>query len=97
MRSKEEYYELIKEIRKVLSKPENLQCSCPKIKCEWHDDCKKCIALHRYFRKHIPNCMQNIFNAKIKEVAQIFELDATEKNTTPNEYWDYVKQRDQSS
>jgi hypothetical protein len=41
--------------------------------------------------------MQNIFNAKIKEVAQIFELDATEKNTTPNEYWDYVKQRDQSS
>jgi hypothetical protein len=96
MRSKEEYYTLVKEIREVLSKPENLRCTCPKIKCEWHNNCQKCIAQHRYYKKHIPNCMQDIFNAKIKEVAKIFELDAIEKDRTPNEYWDYVKQMDNS-
>jgi hypothetical protein len=96
MRSKEEYYELIREIRAALSRPENLQCICPKSKCEWHGNCQKCMAQHRYFKKHIPNCMQNIFNEKIKEVAQIFELEAREKDRTPNEYWDYVRERDQS-
>ena len=96
MRSKEEYYELIKEIRTVLSKPINLQCACPKIKCEWHGNCQKCVAQHRYYKNHIPNCMQIIFHEKVKEVARIFELDTREKDMTPNEYWDYVKKRDQT-
>jgi hypothetical protein len=96
MRNKEEYYELVKEIRTVLSKPENLKCICPKMKCEWHGNCQKCIAQHRYFKSHIPNCLQSIFNENVKEVARIFELDAREKEKTPNEYWDYVRERDQA-
>jgi len=95
MRSKEEYYEHINEIRTILNNPEkNLKCSCPKRNCEWHGNCTKCVAQHRYFKNHIPNCFQNIFNDKIKEVIQIFELTASEKERTPDEYWDYVKERD---
>lgn len=33
MRSKEEFYsKVVKEIREILSDPENLKCLCPKIK-----------------------------------------------------------------
>jgi len=94
MDAKEQYYEKIQEIRKVLENPENLKCSCPKTKCEWHSDCKKCIAQHRYFEKHIPNCLQLVFNKKIKEMVRIFEMDAFEKEKTPAEYWDFVREKD---
>ena len=97
MRSKEEYYESIKKIRVILSDPENLKCLCPKKNCEWHGNCQKCIAQHRYFKNHIPTCLQSIFNEKIKDVARIFELVTTEKEKTPGEYWDYVKERDRSN
>lgn len=95
MVTKEQYYDLIKEIRSILDNPDNLKCSCPNVKCEWHDDCRKCVAQHRYFKKHIPNCLQAVFNDKIKEMVQIFEMTATEKEKTPGEYWDYVRKRDQ--
>jgi hypothetical protein len=94
MRTKEQYYELIKEIRSVLDNPDNLKCTCPKIKCEWHGNCKKCVAQHRYFKKHIPSCLQSIFNDRIMELVQIFELTASEGERTPSEYWDYVRERD---
>jgi hypothetical protein len=94
MNTKEQFYEQVKEMRSILINPENLKCNCPKTKCEWFGDCQKCIAQHRYYKKHIPNCMQMIFNDKIKEMTQIFEMDAIEKEKRPGEYWDYVKERD---
>ncbi len=94
MVTKEQYYELIKEIRSILGNPDNLKCICPNVKCEWHGDCKKCVAQHRYFKKHIPICLQAVFNEKMKELAQIFEMTAAEKEKTPTEYWDYVRERD---
>ena len=94
MRTKEEYYGHIKEIRSILSKPENLKCTCPKVKCSFHGDCVKCVASHRYFKDHIPNCFQLVFNERIKEMVQIFEMKAVEKEQTPDEYRDYVKERD---
>jgi hypothetical protein len=92
--TKEQYYEKIKEIRSILANPDNLKCTCPNVKCEWHGDCQKCVAQHRYFKKHIPNCLQVVFNDKIKEIVQIFEMTATENEKTPNEYWDYVREAD---
>jgi len=71
-----------------------LKCSCPNVKCEWHGDCIKCVAQHRYFKKHIPNCLQVVFSDKMKEMAQIFEMTATENEKIPSEYWDYVRERD---
>jgi hypothetical protein len=94
MQTKEEYYTLIQEVRSVLSNSENLKCSCPKTKCEWHGDCRKCVAQHRYFKKHIPNCLQAVFNIRIKEMVQLFEMTAIEDDKTSDEYWDYVRERD---
>jgi len=93
--TKEEYYENIKKIRAVLKDPENLKCTCPKTKCEWHGNCRKCVAQHRFFKSHIPTCMQAVFNEKIKDIVQIFELNATEKEKNPEEYWDYVRECDE--
>lgn len=92
--TKEQHYELVKEIRSILANPDNLKCSCPNIKCEWHGNCKKCVALHRHFKKHIPNCLQVVFNDRIKEMVQIFGMTAKDGGKTPSEYWDYVRERD---
>jgi hypothetical protein len=95
MRSKEEYYsKVVKEIRNILNDPENLKCSCPKVKCEWHGKCRECVAIHRYYKDHLPNCFQEFVNDKIKAIAQIGELDVVEKEKTPSEYWDYVREQD---
>jgi len=75
MQTKEEYYTLIQEVRSVLSNFENLKCSCPKTKCEWH-------------------CLQAVFNVRIKEMVQLFEMTAIEDDKTSDEYWDYVRERD---
>jgi len=94
MKTKEEYYEHIKAIRVILSDPENTKCNCPKTKCEWHGNCTQCVASHRYFGDHVPNCFQAVFNSRIKEMVQIFELVATEKEKTPDSYREYVKEMD---
>ena len=98
MRSKEEFYsEVVQEIRSILKEPENLKCSCPKVKCEWHGKCQECVAIHRYYKDHVPNCFQQFINDKIKAIAQIGELSVHEKEKTPTEYWDYVREQDEKS
>jgi hypothetical protein len=94
MRSKEEHYELVQQLRAIVQDPENLKCTCPKTKCEWHGKCLECVALHRYHKDHMPNCLQQVFNDKIKAAAGIGEMNAVPKEQTPPEYWDYVRKRD---
>jgi len=94
MRTKQEYYELVKQLRSILQDPNNLKCTCPKVECEWHGKCLECVALHRYNKDHFPNCFQNIFNDKIKAIASIGELEVKEKEKTPREYWEYVREQD---
>lgn len=94
MRNKEEFYLLVKDLRKIASDPVKLACSCPKTKCEWHGRCRECVAIHRHFGDHLPNCFQAIFNERLKAVASMGEMEAVEKPKTPGEYWDYVRMRD---
>jgi hypothetical protein len=94
MRSKEDYYQLIKEIRKVAQNPDNLKCSCPKVECEWHDNCQQCVAIHRYYKDHVPNCFQQFMQEKVKAVVDLVEMTATEKEITPADYWEYVREQD---
>lgn len=97
MRTKEEYYALVLKNRRIISDPENLKCSCPKTKCELHGKCRECVAMHRYYKDHVPNCFQQFINEKLKAVAQIGELTTEEKDKTPPEYWDYVRERDDAA
>ena len=97
MRTKEEYYLQVLENRRILQNPDNLKCPCPKIKCEWHGNCQACTALHRYHKDHVPNCFQQFINDRLKAVVEIGELKAIEKEQTPSEYRDYVKEQDEIS
>lgn len=97
MKSKEDFYIHIENIREILRNKNNLKCSCPKLKCEWHGKCKECIAIHRYNKDHFPNCLQIIFNDRIKALASVGELNALEKEKTPPEYWDYIRERDKEN
>lgn len=94
MRTKEEYYELVLENRKIAANPDNLKCSCTQTLCEWYGRCRECVALHRYHQDHIPACFQPFIQAKLKEIVKIAELVAVEKEKTPLEYRCYVRERD---
>ena len=94
MQSKEDFYLLVKRLRKIAADPKYRACSCPKTACEWNGDCIACVAIHRYHGDHVPNCFQQIINEKLKVVAAIGEMDAIEKEKTPAEYWEYVRKND---
>jgi hypothetical protein len=40
--------------------------------------------------------LQIVFNDKIKDIAQIFEMTAAKNEKTPSEYWTYVREKDQT-
>jgi len=46
----------------ILATPDNLICTCPDTDCEWHGNCRDCVALHRYYATvgdyRIPNCLK---------------------------------------
>mgnify|MGYP000117906794 CR=1 FL=1 len=96
-RTPEQFYTLIQEIRGVLANPAKTRCSCPKTACEWHGRCRECVAIHRHFRDHVPNCMQDFMKEKIAAVAGLVEMEVVDKPRTPKEHWDYVRQRDREA
>lgn len=94
MRTKEEYYQSVMKHRSVINDPENKKCSCPKTGCEWHGKCHDCVTLHRFYQDHIPFCFQHLLRDKITALVKIVELETVEKEKTPSEYWDYVREQD---
>ena len=97
MLTKEAFYEHILEIREILSDPRNTKCTCPKVACEWHGKCKECVAFHRYYKNHIPACLQPIIDEKINALAGIAEMTTEKKPHTPAEYWHYVNEHDKNT
>ena len=94
MRTKEEYYELVKQNRKIASDPEFLKCPCPNVKCEWHGKCKECVAIHRFHKNHLPNCLKPLIKDELEELARAAEMELVKKQQTPDEYRDRVVQQD---
>ena len=43
----------------ILANPENLKCTCPELDCEWRNNCKDCVALHRYYES-VPSCLERV-------------------------------------
>jgi len=97
MRTKEEYYDLILENRRLAADPQITKCSCPNTLCDWHGKCKECVALHRYHNDHVPVCLQSIINDKISALANAAEMLTVKKDPTPIEYRHYVKERDKNN
>ena len=92
--TKKDYYKLVIKNRQIAKSPIYTKCPCPKVRCEWHGKCKECIAIHRYHKDHLPECMQQYVNAKLKAVAAIGELEVKHKKRTSSEYRDYVDEQD---
>ena len=94
MRTKEEYYGLVLENRRLASDPELTKCPCPHTLCDWHGKCKECVALHRYHGDHIPVCLQPVIDDKIRALAGVAEMRVEKKEPTPIEFRRYVRERD---
>ena len=99
MRSKEEYYQLVLENRKLAADSKITSCLCPNTLCDWHGKCKECVALHRYHADHVPYCLQEIMRGKVRALASVVEADIYNadihnKETTPLEYRYYVKEKE---
>lgn len=97
MRTKEEYYQLVLQNRELAQNPDIIKCICPNTLCEWHGQCKQCVALHRYHADHIPVCLQPIINEKLKQLVGVGEMAAVKKEGTPVEYRLYVRDRDKEA
>ena len=94
MRTKEEYYDLVLQNRKLAADPEITKCSCPNTLCDWHGKCKECVALHRYHKDHIPVCLHPIIDDKLNAFANVVEKVTATKEGTLIEYRHYVRERD---
>jgi hypothetical protein len=94
MKTKAEYYQEILKNRAIAKDPSLTSCPCPKVRCEWHGKCKECVAIHRYHKDHLPECMQQYINPKLEAVVSIGELKTVPKERTSDEYRDYVIEQD---
>ncbi len=95
MRSKEAYYELVLENRRLAADPKVTACTCPNTLCDWHGKCKECVALHRYHGDHVPFCLQPMIRDKVKALADTVEMELMHKEATPIAYRHYVRKCDQ--
>jgi len=97
MSAKEEYYEQVLKNRELVNNPEIIKCTCPNTLCDWHGKCKECVALHRFHNDHIPVCLHQIIQDKLKDLVGVVEMTATKKEETPIEYRHYAKERDKNT
>jgi len=59
------------EPHEILADERNITCICPDTDCQWHGNCKDCIALHRYHAT-IPSCLEiELMNKKNIDVDHI--------------------------
>ncbi|MRR39086.1 hypothetical protein EG829_31450 [bacterium] len=62
-------------------------CPCIQTRCHRHGNCVECIRVHRTRQEHIPECLQDMFRSRIKELAALVEYDIRDLRRTPA-FWD---------
>ena len=70
--TKEEYEKLLEKSREIIADKSLDECPCT-VACEWHGKCFECIKIHRIKGKHVPNCLQYIFQDKLNDLAKCVE------------------------
>jgi hypothetical protein len=88
--TKEEFIEIIKEIRKVIASDECSECFCPNIRCELHGDCYNCVRVYRHFGHHVPRCLQFVLDKKIANMSRTMENEMGKRPKTPDAFYDYL-------
>ena len=59
-------------------------CPCQKA-CRYHGNCKECVAIHRAHGEHVPNCMRNMLNDKIRLLSELTEHSVANEINPPDE------------
>lgn len=59
-------------------------CSC-KVACRYHGNCKECVAIHRAHQEHVPNCMREMLNRKIRLLSELTEHSIAGEIEPPKE------------
>ena len=59
-------------------------CSCQKA-CRYHGNCKECVAIHRAHQEHVPNCMRDMINQKIRCLSALTEHTIANEIEAPKE------------
>ncbi len=62
-------------------------CPCTQVRCHRHGNCVECIRVHRTRKEHVPECLQDMFRDRIRELALLVEYDIRDLRRTPA-YWD---------
>jgi hypothetical protein len=62
-------------------------CPCIQVRCHRHGNCVECIRVHRTRQEHIPECLQEMFRSRVRELAALVEYDIRDLRRTPA-YWD---------
>jgi len=96
VKTKEEYRELVLQNRK-LAKELDYSCACPNALCDWHGNCKVCVAMHLHKGDHIPACLQPILKDKLKTLLRTVEMTAHEKEAIPEAHFHYIREQDQTT
>jgi hypothetical protein len=88
--TREEFVEIVRNIRTVLKTEECAECPCPNTRCEWHGDCYSCIRIYRHFGNNVPSCLQP---AVAKKIGHIIETAESQRQPIPNRsdaHYDYL-------
>lgn len=48
-------------------------CNCTNRSCKYHGKCLECVAIHRAHQDHLPFCMQDMLNQKIRDLSALTE------------------------
>lgn len=59
-------------------------CPCQSA-CRYHGNCKECVAIHRAHEEHVPKCMRNMLNKKIKMLSELTEHTLAREIEAPKE------------
>ena len=51
-------------------------CSCTNLSCKYHGKCLECVAIHRAHQDHLPFCLQDMLNQKIRDLSLLTEDSA---------------------
>ncbi|QQO08499.1 hypothetical protein [Breznakiella homolactica] len=69
--------EFIRQFRESKRNRED-HCSCPVATCKHHGRCMECVAIHRGHRDHLPNCLHDMVNEKLRKIVSVTESSLNE-------------------
>ncbi|MBU0615725.1 MAG: hypothetical protein KJ601_06535 [Nanoarchaeota archaeon] len=70
--TREQFDTILDKSRQILADKSLDDCPCTQ-NCEWHGKCFECVKIHRVKGKHIPECLQHIFQDKFEALANCIE------------------------